>query len=133
MSSNIAIGNHPAAAMPKAEVNTSAASKNVITDTAIARAAQIAASKMEAPKRDIKFNPEEMRQSLQEAVSFLNSQVSTKKQGLGFQVDSVLGRPVVTVKNTSTGEVIRQIPNEEVVRFAHNLESMKGLFHNSSN
>ena len=114
-------------------VNTSAASKSVIADTNISRAAQIAASKMEPPKRLIKFNADELRQNLDEAVNFLNSQMSTKKQGLGFQVDSVLGRPVVTVKNTTTGEVVRQIPNQEVVRFAHNLEGMKGLFHSSIN
>jgi uncharacterized FlaG/YvyC family protein len=38
---------------------------------------------------------------------------------------------VVTVVSESTGEVVRQIPNEVVVRVAHNIEKMKGFFFNS--
>jgi len=34
------------------------------------------------------------------------------------------------VRNTNTGEVIRQIPNEVVVKFAHSLENLKGLLFN---
>jgi flagellar protein FlaG len=44
-------------------------------------------------------------------------------------MDEALGRPVVTVKNTQSGEVIRQIPNEVVVKIAHNIEAFKGLLH----
>jgi flagellar protein FlaG len=41
-----------------------------------------------------------------------------------------VGAPVVTVKNADTGEVVRQLPNEVVVRIAHNIEEFKGLLHN---
>jgi flagellar protein FlaG len=37
---------------------------------------------------------------------------------------------VVLVKNADTGEVVRQIPNEVVVRIAHSIEAFKGLLHN---
>jgi uncharacterized FlaG/YvyC family protein len=37
---------------------------------------------------------------------------------------------VVYVKNAETGEVVRQIPNEVVVRLAHSIESFKGILHN---
>jgi len=33
----------------------------------------------------------------------------------------------VTVSNLETGQVIRQIPDEVVVRVAHSIEKMKGL------
>jgi uncharacterized FlaG/YvyC family protein len=46
-------------------------------------------------------------------------------------MDEILNSPVVTVVSESTGEVVRQIPNEVVVRVAHNIERMKGLFFNS--
>jgi len=40
--------------------------------------------------------------------------------------------PVVTVRNTVTGEVVRQIPNEVVIRVAENIDVVKkGLLHNS--
>jgi uncharacterized FlaG/YvyC family protein len=35
------------------------------------------------------------------------------------------------VISANTGEVVRQIPNEVVVRVAHNIARMKGIFFNS--
>jgi uncharacterized FlaG/YvyC family protein len=37
----------------------------------------------------------------------------------------------VTVKSTATGEVIRQIPSEAVLRVAHTFEALKGLLHDA--
>jgi flagellar protein FlaG len=39
-------------------------------------------------------------------------------RALEFKVDNASGRTVVTVRDAENGEVIRQIPNEEVLRFA---------------
>jgi flagellar protein FlaG len=75
----------------------------------------------------IKFDASEIRQNLQEAVSMLNKQMSSTKRGLGFQVDEAVGGPVVTVRSAESGEVVRQIPNEVVVRIAHNIDKYKGL------
>jgi flagellar protein FlaG len=77
----------------------------------------------------IKYDANEMREDLQKAIELLNTQVSKNNLGLGFSMDEALGRPVVTVKNTQSGEVIRQIPNEVVVKIAHNIEAFKGLLH----
>ena len=78
----------------------------------------------------IQFNAAEERQNLKEAVGLLNQQMSATNRGLGFRMDDVLYAPVVTVRSDQTGEVIRQIPTEVVVRIAHNIEKMKGLFFN---
>lgn len=109
-----------------------AAAKNILTESSLARAAQVAASKMEPPKRTVHYNRDQMLKSMEEAVSFLNQQVTSKKQGLGFAMDQVLGRPVITVRNTDTGEIVRQIPGDAVLKFAHNLEGLKGMLHNST-
>jgi flagellar protein FlaG len=83
--------------------------------------------KVQAPKPvAIKFDASEVRQNIQEAVSMLNQQMSSTKRGLGFQVDEAVGGPVVTVRSAESGEVVRQIPNEVVVRIAHNIEKFKG-------
>ena len=88
--------------------------------------------KVTAPKPvAIKFDASEIRQNLQEAVSMLNQQMASTKRGLGFQIDEAVGGPVVTVRSADTGEVIRQIPNEVVVRVAHNIEKVKGLLLNA--
>jgi uncharacterized FlaG/YvyC family protein len=47
-------------------------------------------------------------------------------------MDEVVGGPVVVVKDASSGEVIRQLPNEVVVRMAHHLADFKGKLHNSA-
>ena len=88
--------------------------------------------KVLAPKPvAIKFDASEIRQNLQDAVSMLNQQMSSTKRGLGFQIDDAVGGPVVTVRSSETGEVIRQIPNEVVVRLAHSIEKVKGLLLNA--
>ena len=85
------------------------------------------------PKRpELQFNAAENRKNLQDAVSMLNEQVASHKSGLGFSINESIDVPVVTVKNTVTGEVVRQIPNEVVIRVAQNIDSVqKGLLHNS--
>jgi flagellar protein FlaG len=84
--------------------------------------------KVQAPKPvAIKFDASEVRQNLQDAVSMLNQQMASTNRGLGFQVDEAVGGPVVTVRSADSGEVVRQIPNEVVVRIAHNIEKVKGL------
>ena len=81
---------------------------------------------------EIQFNAAENRKNLQEAVSMLNQQVASHKNGLGFSLNDHVDVPVVTVRNTVTGEVVRQIPNEVVIRVAANIDTVKkGLLHNS--
>jgi flagellar protein FlaG len=84
-----------------------------------------------APKSvDIHFDPNEMQQTLQSAIRMLNDQVSTKAQGLGFSYDHAIKNPVIVVRNTHTGEVVRQIPSEDVLRIAHKLDALKGILFN---
>jgi flagellar protein FlaG len=119
------------------EINTAAAGAGGAT--ALRSSAPIPASsnsglqlpeppKVQAPKPvAIHFDPVEVRQNLQEAVNMLNMQAKAGGRGLGFHIDEAVGGPVVTVRSTETGEVVRQIPNETVVNVAHNIDRMKGL------
>jgi len=66
---------------------------------------------------------------VQEAVAEMNRQMQSQNRNLAFQVDDVANRTVVTVRHQQTGEVVRQIPDESVLRVAHNIEAMKGLMH----
>jgi len=78
----------------------------------------------------LQINPAQERENLKQAVSMLNQQVQQTNRGLGFRMDEVLNAPVVTVTSAQTGEVIRQIPNEVVIRVAHNIEKVKGMLFN---
>ena len=46
---------------------------------------------------------------------------------LAFQVDESSNRFIVNVADISTGELIRQIPGDAVLRIARQLESLKGI------
>src|SRR6187431_24313 len=51
----------------------------------------------------------------------LESCMQSMNRYLEFRIDQDSGRTVVTVKDKTTGETLRQIPSEEVMRLAHNL------------
>jgi flagellar protein FlaG len=72
-----------------------------------------------------------LRENLRSAIDHLNKQMASHGRSLGFSFDEVLRAPVVTVRSTETGEVIRQIPSEAVVRVAHTLDALKGLLHDA--
>jgi len=84
------------------------------------------------PKAEINFDPNSIRQKLDEAISRLNDMMISGGRGLNFFMDERLGRPIIYVRNSQTGEVVRQIPNEVVVRIAHGIEDFKGLLLNTS-
>ena len=68
-----------------------------------------------------------MRKKLQEAIEQLNAEMKRSNQELRFSMDNVLDMPVVTVRNSTTGDVVRQIPNETTIRVAHNVDKLKGV------
>jgi len=72
-------------------------------------------------------NPQQMRKELDEALERLNEQVRKNNYNLNFSVDDTTNFVVVKVKDATSGDVIRQIPSETVLRVAHNLEAVKGL------
>jgi flagellar protein FlaG len=82
------------------------------------------------PKAEVNFDPERSNQHLKEAISKLNELMLSGGRGLNFTMDEKLGRPIVYVKNSQTGEIVRQIPNEVIVQIAYNIEDLKGILHN---
>ncbi len=72
-----------------------------------------------------------MRKALQEAVEKLNDRMRQMSRNLAFSVDDKANRTVITVTNSTTGEVVRQIPNEIVLEVSRSIEDFKGLLHNT--
>ena len=83
--------------------------------------------KVPAVKAEPLVDPQEMRANLEAAIEKLNEQVERNGRGLNFAIDEKLNRPIITVRSTATGEIIRTIPNEVVIKVAHNIEDIKGL------
>jgi flagellar protein FlaG len=73
------------------------------------------------------IDPVEMQKKLQDIVDRLNEQASKNGRSLGFSVDQRLDRNIVTVTSSTTGEVVRQIPEEVVIRVGNRIEDLKGI------
>ena len=82
------------------------------------------------PKSQVPAEMERMKQNLEVTIGRLNEQMRDGGRNVTFAMDETLGRPIVVVRKEDTGEVIRQIPNEVVVKVAHNIEALKGLLMN---
>ncbi|CAH0539084.1 flagellar protein FlaG [Vibrio marisflavi] len=58
----------------------------------------------------------------------MNDFLSSINTGLSFRVDEESGRDVVTIYDESTGDVIRQIPEEEILEVLRRLKTQSGRF-----
>ena len=97
-----------------------------------AGAGAVAKPEVKAPvKADIQYDPAQMQRNLEEAIKRLNDQMQQHNRNLSFSMDQSTKSLVIVVKNSQTGDVVRQIPEESVLRVAHNLENLKGLMLNT--
>jgi len=64
---------------------------------------------------------------VKQAVESIRAAVAPMAQNLQFSMDQSSGKTVVRVVDTNTQEVIRQIPSEEVLKIAQDLDRMQGL------
>jgi flagellar protein FlaG len=64
--------------------------------------------------------PEEVQSvdHVKEVARQLDAYLRSVSRSLEFRVDADSGRTIVTVRDAQTGDVIRQIPGEEVLRLA---------------
>ncbi len=66
--------------------------------------------------------PEPTSEAVKVAVEKLNTQIQSLQRDLSFSIDEDSGRTVVRVIDSETKEVVRQIPSEEVLKLAQQLE-----------
>jgi len=87
---------------------------------------------LKAPEKPrLSLDVAEMQRNLREAIDRLNEQMQRNGRDLNFAIDRKVDRTVVTVRSAQTGEVVRQIPDEAVLRVAHNIEDIKGMLLNA--
>ena len=88
--------------------------------------------KVSAPKpMETNYDAGKLRKSMEDTLKMLTEQVSSDT-GLGFSVDKVANRTVVTVRNAQSGETVRQIPSEDFLKMARNIEELKGILYNKA-
>ncbi|MDQ0085893.1 flagellar protein FlaG [Variovorax boronicumulans] len=64
---------------------------------------------------------------VEQAVHQVNEAFALREVGLQFEVDKDTDKVIVKVVDRASGEVIRQIPNEDVVRIAKLMSDGSGL------
>jgi flagellar protein FlaG len=79
------------------------------------------------PGTDAQSADSSNREAAERAQRQLEAYLQAHDQSLQFSVDKASGLTVVHVVNTSTGEVVRQIPTEVVVRIAQFLKNERPL------
>ena len=70
---------------------------------------------------------EPARQPLEQAVSNIEGFVQKISRDLDFALDDSTGQMVVKVTDRASGNVVRQIPSEDALRLAENLEQVRSL------
>ena len=86
------------------------------------------ANALMADKRLVASNNLEMiRDRHKEISESLNSEMKMRSRDLQFSVDELTNRFLVTVLDQDSGQVIKQIPSDAILKVAHNLEALKGI------
>ena len=72
------------------------------------------------------LSPHEEADELETAVDDLNQRLESEEINVAFAVDENSGRVVVQIKDSKSGELIRQVPSEETLKFAHSVHKGVG-------
>ena len=87
-----------------------------------------AAQNLLSTKNEVSSDMQRIDNSLEESINKLSQMLKDSGRSLNIGVDKALGvgSAVITVRSADSGEVIRVIPNEVVVKLAHSIEAFKG-------
>ena len=73
------------------------------------------------------MNPAEQKQQLEVAVKAVQEFTRPMAGNLEFSLDEETGKTIVKVVDSTTKELIRQIPSEEMLDIARALDRLQGL------
>ena len=86
-------------------------------------AAPKAAEKPAEPVRQAPAAPPVEVRKIESVTRQIDSFLRSMNKSLQFRLDESSGRMIVSICDAETGEVIRQVPGEEAMRIAQNLEN----------
>jgi flagellar protein FlaG len=81
------------------------------------------AGKPAAPVRQTPAAPPVEVRKIESVTKQIDSFLRSMNKSLQFRVDESTGRTIVSICDAETGEVIRQVPGDEALRIAQNLEN----------
>ena len=108
---------------PAATANSAVPGKVLAEAGAKLAATQVVAAAVESLTQS---PPPDMNAAVKAAAAQIDSYLKSVGRELEYRIDDETGMTVVTVRAKATGEVIRQIPNEEVLQLAQRFQSGSG-------
>ena len=100
---------------------------SVRVETSLREPIRSIAEKTESEKAHTLSSIENVVDDIEEAIETLNNALAQAPTKAIISHDEELNRFIVKIADESSGEVIREIPNEAVIKFARNLQEIKGL------
>ena len=85
------------------------------------------ASKVSTDKKESLESLNEIANELRDAINALNSALEKSPTKAIITRDEELNRFIVRIADQKSGEVVREVPSEAVLKFARNLQELKGL------
>jgi flagellar protein FlaG len=85
----------------------------------------IVAAQAEAP---VRHDPQQMAAAIAEQLQAYLA--AAHRDGVEFSVDADTGASVISVRDSSTGKVVRQMPNDEALQFLRHLHEGSGTLLN---
>jgi len=104
--------------------DTRAQTQNAAPSSSLPRNANEQASTKDLQKETQK-QVELTRDQAEELAKRIESQINIERRSLSFQLNDNIGKTVVSVIDVNTDEVIRQIPSEDLVRLAEQVERLR--------
>lgn len=105
------------AAMPRTAASQAARQQVV---EAVAAATQVQDNHTPAPAQD-------NMAAMQSAVASINRYLQENNKNVQFDIDGSTGKTVIRVVDSTTQEVIRQMPSEETLAIARAISRMSGM------
>lgn len=68
-----------------------------------------------------------LEEQLNEAIQTLNDSLARTPTKANISHDNELNRYVVRIADKKSGEIVREIPSEDLLKFARHLEKLKGI------
>ena len=112
----------PAVVQPNLS-NQTRAQQNVKSDAQVV--AQVAATEIKAS--GVNEAAEPTREVVAKAAAQLQEFVSSMGRNLNFSIDEATGYNVVRVVNPDTGELIRQLPSEELLKISRDFQRLNNV------
>jgi len=110
---------------PRMPTDAISEAAQAVDPAVVSRAAEAAA----ATRPDVPFEEfaQPTREVIERAAEQIRGYLSDSGRDLNVFVDDRAGYYVTTVVNPNSGEVVRQIPSDETLRIARNVQEMPGL------